>query len=60
MANDTDMWNDIEELERTGQQKQADELLGVFHQKFNEGNEKKAEKLKERYEEKWNIRLKYW
>ena len=32
--NDIDMWNDIEELERLGRQKEADELVKKFNEKY--------------------------
>ena len=59
MANDIDMWNDIKELEKTNP-KMAEDLLEIFHEKFIKGNRKKAEKLKERFERKYKISLKYW
>ena len=49
MANDIDMWNDIEELERKGDLIIAGELHKIYTQKFINGNDKKAEKLKQEF-----------
>jgi len=59
MANDIDMWNDIEELEKENP-KMAKELLKIFSAMFINGNRKEAEKLKKQFEEKYGISLKYW
>ena len=60
MANDIDMWNDIEELETYGDKEQANSLLGIYQAKFMEGNETEAEKLRKEFKAKYNTRLKYW
>jgi hypothetical protein len=46
MANEIDMWNDIEKLERSPKyKKQADLMLGVYTAYFMEGDSKKANVL---------------
>jgi len=60
MANDINMWNDIEELESYGDKEQANKLLGIYQAKFMEGNDIEAERLRAKFEEEYKTRLKYW
>jgi adenylate cyclase len=39
MANDINMWNDIEDLESQGKQEQADALTTIHNLVFNEGDD---------------------
>ena len=56
MANDIDMWNDIETLEKEGEQKKADDLLNCFRANFDWGDKDRAEDFKEAFEKKYG----YW
>jgi len=56
MANDIDMWNDIEDLEENGEQAEADDLLECFTAKYNENDEELADKLQDKFLDKWG----YW
>jgi len=49
MANDIDMWNDIEELEKRGFQKEAEAMLDVYYHRFIEYNPDEAFRLAEYY-----------
>ena len=60
MANDIDMWNDIEDLERIGEKEKAERLLEIYNAYFIEGNREKAERLKERFERDFNEDIDYW
>ncbi|MCD6436381.1 MAG: hypothetical protein J7L15_08375 [Clostridiales bacterium] len=56
MANDIDMWNDIEGLEKensTLKQNWAKDLMACYNARYQEGDEKLAEKLKDKFEIKW-------
>ena len=57
MANDTNMWNDIKEYEKgTDKDKEmAKELALCFCERYVEFNKRKAEKLKKKFEKKWNM-----
>ncbi len=59
MANDIDMWEDIEELEKENKE-QAEDLLKVYIARFIEGDIEKAEKLREKYEKKYKVKANYW
>ena len=59
MANEIDMWNDIEELEKVDR-KMANEMLKIYYAKFIENNDKLANQLREKFEKKYGIELKYW
>ncbi len=52
MANDINMWNDIEALEKFDKQK-AEDLHKVYVEKFINFDDKKAEEEKERFVEKY-------
>lgn len=60
MANDIDMLNDIERLEKQGKKRQSSELNGIYCVKFIEFDNTWAEILKEKFEKKYNDRLNYW
>ena len=60
MANDIDMWNDIEDLEKLGRKKKADELLKIYVFRFIEYDLVEAERLKSNFEKKYKDRLNYW
>jgi hypothetical protein len=51
MANDIDMWNDIEAYEKHGEFEISNRLLECFNAKFNEGNNHLAELLKKQFKE---------
>jgi len=53
MANDIDLWNDAEELEEDGFAEESELLFQCFNAQFNEGDEEEAERLKEKYIEKF-------
>ena len=54
MANDIDLWQDIEALEKLGKQKEADSLLKIFSFRYNgEGTEKDLEKAKDNHFKKY-------
>jgi hypothetical protein len=54
MANDTDLWNDIEELEKEGKLKQAGDLLFVYSALYmDETPMFIQERLKDNYESKY-------
>jgi hypothetical protein len=55
MANDTDMWLDIENLEHQGMKKQAQDLLEVFRSIYIENtNKAEREEILQRYIERYN------
>lgn len=57
MANDTDMWNDVKELEK-GTDKDREmgkDLMYCFIERFVDGNERRANKLKKKFEKKWKM-----
>ena len=56
MANDIDMWRDIEDLEKEGKQQEANDLLHCFNARYNEGNKELAETLKDNFRNKYG----YW
>ncbi len=59
MANDIDMWNDILELENTGEKEKADFLLRCFNAKYNEGDIEKSENLKDEFTKKYGDKIGY-
>ena len=61
MANDIDMWNDIEDLEKAKKKQEAKDLHNCFIARYSEhdGSEKaqrRARLLRERFERKYH----YW
>jgi len=54
MANDIDLWQDIEQLERLGRKQEAKDLLEVFHFRYIERNESKLKKAIEKFEKKYH------
>ena len=56
MANNIDMWNDIEDLEKEGQLKQAKDLNKCYTARYIEGEEEQAEVLKDKFYNQYN----YW
>ena len=56
MANDINMWNDIDELEENGEREEAQDLMDCFYWRYNEGDIEEAEKLKEFFIKKYG----YW
>jgi len=59
MANDIDMWNDIEELEKGTKtdKDMAKDLLDCHRAKYQDGDEKRADELKQLFTKKyggWN------
>ena len=60
MANDTDMWNDIEEFEKNGEQDKSNDLLEVFQARFGDGDIERANELRKRYIKKWGWIDNYW
>jgi hypothetical protein len=44
MANDIDMWNDIQRLKRVGRKGISDAMMKVYKAWFIEGNKKEAQK----------------
>ena len=52
MANDIDMWNDIEYFEKH-KDKRAKLLMECYHARYIEYDKEKAECLKEKYEKKF-------
>jgi acetyl-CoA carboxylase beta subunit len=57
MANDIDMWSEIEYLERVGEKERAKALHNIYTLKFIESNPKKAEELRMEYEKKYKDNL---
>jgi len=55
MANDIDMWNDLEELFKTNKAEFKD-LAKCFNARYIEGNKAEAEKLKAKFNDKYG----YW
>jgi hypothetical protein len=58
MANDIDMWIDIQDLEDSGEQEQADALLDMHFKRFNEGcddDDPKLQALAKAYKEKYGF-----
>jgi hypothetical protein len=53
MANDIDMWNDIEYFEKHKDKKRASLLLEAYNARYNEYDEELAEKLKKQYIKKF-------
>jgi hypothetical protein len=54
MANDTDMWQDIEDLESNPETKrQSEDLLELYVNRYIEHNPDKLEYLKKEYEKKY-------
>jgi len=53
MANDTDMWNDIEELEKVDDKK-AQRLQACLNARYVEFDEEVSEKLKGKFQEDYN------
>ncbi len=61
MANDIDMWNDMEWFNRNQQVERGEELHLMYVAKFmTEDDDEEAERLKEAYEQKYKCSLKYW
>lgn len=61
MANDINMWNDIEDLEKEGKKKQAKSLLELYRRKFIEGESTaRLEPLVDEYRKKYRQWDKYW
>jgi len=56
MANDTDMWNDIEDIEKDGATEVSELLTECHMAKFSEGDDELAEELKDKFIEKYG----YW
>lgn len=56
MANDIDMWNDIEYFEDIGEQGKSEDLLKCFVARYQEGNIAQADVLKSAFYEKYG----YW
>jgi len=51
VANDIDMWNDIEEMD--GRTKETKLLSECFYWRYNDYNIKKAEKLKQQFQDEY-------
>lgn len=57
MANDIDMWNDLEELEKKKEKSEEYDLLwSCYFAKFIDFNEEKAEEFKSKFKKKFG----YW
>ena len=55
MANDIDMWDDIEEYEETGDIEIAEDLGECFYWRYTEYDEKKSEELKNKFQNKYGF-----
>lgn len=53
MANDIDIWNDIEELEKSGKQQEADDLLKIYHYVYIEDGHELAKRLQKKFIKKY-------
>ena len=53
MANDIDLWNDIEILQRDDELEESEFLAKIYRAKFIEGKDKEAENLKKEYTKKY-------
>ena len=54
MANDINLWGDIEDLEKEGKQEEAISLLKIFRFRYGgEGTEKQLEKAKDNHYKKY-------
>lgn len=56
MANDIDMWKDIEEMEKDGESRKLWNLMDCYIFRYQEGNNKKAEEMKQIFIERYG----YW
>ncbi len=56
MANDIDMYNDIDDYADNGAEKgMVQDLLDCYTARYQEGNIKEAEKFKDRFTIKWGF-----
>ena len=53
MANDIDIWKDIEELSEKGELKEAKDLLNIYHYRYINYNAKKARLLQNKFIKKY-------
>jgi len=54
MANDIDLWNDIEQLEEMGKKEEANDLLTIFNYRYNEYDMNKLDKAIKKFELKYH------
>jgi len=54
MANDIDLWQDTEQLERLGRKQEAIDLLKVFKFRYIERNEYQLKKVLREFETKYH------
>lgn len=62
MANDIDIWNDIEQLKREGKKliEQANRLTEIHAAKFCNFDDDLAEELREKYMKDFTVKCNYW